>query len=43
MAEQGNMDIKQHKHTYEGITALIKWGTAAAALVGLIVIILISN
>lgn len=43
MAEQGDMDIKQHKHTYEGVMALLKWGTAASAIVGLIVILLISN
>lgn len=43
MAEPGNMDIKQHKETYGGVMALLKWGTVASALVGLIVIILIAS
>jgi hypothetical protein len=43
MADHGNMDIKQHKGTYDGIMALLKWGTAACVFVGAVVILLISN
>lgn len=39
----GNGDMKAHQETYLGVMNLLKWGTAAALLVGAIVILLIAN
>ncbi|MFD1611703.1 aa3-type cytochrome c oxidase subunit IV [Sphingomonas tabacisoli] len=41
MANEGN--LKAHEQTYSGFTALMKWGTAAAFIVGLIVVFIISR
>ncbi|HYZ47333.1 MAG TPA: aa3-type cytochrome c oxidase subunit IV [Sphingomonas sp.] len=41
MASDG--DIKTHEQTYSGFTALMKWGAAAAFLVGLIVVSIIAR
>ena len=41
MASDG--DLKAHKRTYSGFTALMKLGAIAAFLNGLLVIFLISN
>lgn len=38
-----NGDIKAHENTYSGFTAMMKWGTIAAFLVGLVVVFLISR
>lgn len=35
-------DMKAHLGTYEGVTALLKWGTIASAAIAALVIILIS-
>lgn len=36
-------DMKAHAETYELVMGLLKWGTVASALVGLLVIVLISS
>ena len=41
MASEG--DIKAHEQTYSGFTAMMKWGTAVAIVVGFIVIFIIAN
>ena len=41
MASDG--DNKAHEQTYSGFTAMMKWGTVAAFLVGLIVVFLIAR
>ncbi len=33
MAEQGSMDITQHRQTYAGVMALIKWSLIAIIIV----------
>lgn len=38
-----NGDIKAHEETYSGFTALLKWGSIATFIVGMIVVVLISN
>ncbi len=43
MADKGApMDYKAHNSTYSGFTVLLKWGTIASALVGLLVVFLIA-
>lgn len=39
----GNGDMKAHRETYEGVMSLLKWGTVACALVGMVVILLIAS
>jgi len=41
MASDG--DLKAHEQTYSGFTAMLKWGTVASAITGLIVVFLIAN
>lgn len=41
MASDG--DLKAHEQTYSGFTALLKWGAISAFVVGIIIILLISN
>ena len=41
MASEG--DIKAHERTYSGFTAMMKWSTIAAFIMGLIIVFLISN
>ncbi|HEV2568171.1 MAG TPA: aa3-type cytochrome c oxidase subunit IV [Sphingomonas sp.] len=41
MAQNG--DLKAHQQTYSGFTALLKWGTAATAVVAIIVVFLIAG
>jgi hypothetical protein len=36
-------DINAHEQTYSGFTALLKWGTIASFIVGLIVVFIIAN
>lgn len=40
MATDG--EIKAHKQTYAGFTAMMKWGTIAAFISGLLIVFLIS-
>jgi Bacterial aa3 type cytochrome c oxidase subunit IV len=39
----GNSDLKAHEETYASVMAMLKWGTVACALVGALVIVLIST
>jgi hypothetical protein len=39
----GNGDLKAHEQTYSGFTAMLKWGAIAAFILGIIIILLISN
>ena len=41
MAQNG--DMKAHERTYEGVISLLKWGTALAAVITLIVVLLIAR
>jgi site-specific recombinase len=43
MADHGNMDIKQHKGTYEDMMAMFKWACGGVAIVAIIVVLLISS
>ena len=36
-------DIKAHQQTYGSVMTMLKWGTVASALVGALVILLIST
>lgn len=38
-----NGDLKAHEQTYSGFTAMMKWGTVAAFIVGAIVVLIISR
>jgi hypothetical protein len=37
-----NQDMRQAEGTYSGFIGLVKWGTIASALVGILVILLIA-
>ena len=39
----GNGDMKAHTETYGRVINLLKWGTAASALVGILVILIIAR
>ncbi|WP_205481827.1 hypothetical protein [Sphingomonas arenae] len=39
----GPVDFKSHARDYERMIALLKWGAVAALIVGLLVLIIISN
>lgn len=39
----GNGDMKAHEQTYDLVMSIFKWGTVACALVGALVIVLIST
>ncbi len=41
MASQN--DMKAHNETFAGVMTLLKWGTIAASLVAILIIVLISN
>jgi Bacterial aa3 type cytochrome c oxidase subunit IV len=36
-------DMRAHRETYEGVMGLLKWGTIASALVGIVVILIIGR
>ena len=36
-------DMRAHSETYAGVISLFKWGSVAAAIVGIIVILLIAG
>lgn len=39
----GDMDMKAHRETYDGVMVLLKWGTVASFLVGALVVVLIGS
>ena len=36
-------DIKPHQETYASVMGMLKWGTVACAIIGLLVILLIAS
>jgi hypothetical protein len=39
----GNTDLKSHVHTYDRMIGMLKWGSAAVAIIVLLVIWLIAG
>jgi hypothetical protein len=36
-------DMKMHEGTYESVMSMIKWGTIASAIIGVIVVLIIAS
>ncbi len=36
-------DMRAHRETYEGVMGLLKWGTVATAIIGMVVILIIAS